>query len=82
VAELDSHPVRLERRDQAAQLVEVVVARAERGGQLDQVGAQFVRLRERRRLLDKALGERRLQLGGEPYPPAARRVGLIAQLGR
>ena len=74
VAQLDGHAVRLERADQAVELVELVPPGLNAGRQLHQVRAQLAGLGERRRLLHEPLRQRRLQLGRQRHAAAPGRL--------
>src|SRR3954469_296250 len=82
VAKLDGHRPRGEALDERCELVELVLARRERGRQLEQQGAELAGLLGRRDRLDRRVDHRRLDLGGQLHAPARSRLGAVAQVGR
>jgi hypothetical protein len=78
IAQLERDAVRGERLDQAIELVQLMLPRRERGGQLHEVATELAGLGQRTRLLDQPLGQSALQIGREAHAAAARGLGSVA----
>src|SRR3954469_14448127 len=80
VAELDRNRMGRQALDELVELGELVLARLEGGRELEEEGRELARLVERCHRLERRVGQRRLDLRRELYPPASAGFGVVAQV--